>query len=199
VRTLRPSLVLTAGLATGALALATACAVDSGPLPSAADAGPVADATPAPDAAIPIDATPLCDDVQLNVLESGHHAIRYDYQNGSQGCLGNCHNGTGVGGPLFTAAGAIYDRRTDDGNGGPAGNPVAGAYVYVIDADGKVVPMLSAQNGFFWTSEPLRNPLRTYASGCPDSIPMVANATGNCNAGACHGEDNKIYVRPYSP
>jgi hypothetical protein len=108
--------------------------------------------------------------------------------------MGLCHNGEPGFGPDFTVAGSLWDRRTGDGTGGPAGNPVAGAYIYVIDADGKSVRMQTAKTGFFWTNASLQMPIRTHASGCPDVIPMEANTTGNCNAGACHGEENKIYL-----
>jgi len=179
--------LLFAGVALMGLGASTSsCKLDqpqAGPdaAPGVADAAP-----PPPDVAI--DATPLCDDVELAVAETGHHNERYDYQNGNAGCLGQCHNG--VLGEPYTVAGALYDRRT------AGGDPLPGAYIYVIDANGKVVKMKTAQNGFFWSNAALVPPIRTYASGCPDSIPMEANTTGNCNAGNCHGEDNKIYLPP---
>lgn len=178
-RILAGSLAL-AGLAT----LGSSCKLD--PTQSGPDAAPIIyDATPPPPDAAP-DATPICDDIELNVQETGHHPERYDFDNGNAGCLGQCHNGTL--GESYTIGGALYDRRT------AGGDPISGAYIYVIDADGKVVEMMTAQNGFFWSNEPITPPVRTYASGCPDSIPMEASTTGNCNLGACHGEDNKIYL-----
>jgi hypothetical protein len=155
-----------------------------------ADGAPPPDGTPPPDAAIPIDATPACDDIEPLVDQTGHHEPEYDRTSGgNQGCMGLCHKAEdSLGGPVFTAAGSLWDRRNE------GGNPIAGAYVYVIDADGKLVPMMTAANGFFWTGESLQMPIRTYASGCPDAIPMEANTTGNCNAGSCHGPNEKIFL-----
>lgn len=152
----------------------TACVVDqAGDLPDAA----TIDAS--------IDATPVCAPVST-ALESGHHVTRYDYQNGSSGCMGVCHDG--VLGPVWTIGGSLFDRyRT-------GGNPVAGAKIVVIDSRGKEVEMVTAQNGMFWTNEMVTPPLRTYASACPDSMPMIDNTNGNCNLGSCHGEDIKIFV-----
>ena len=189
MRIARGSLALLCGLAMAG------CSVDSGPRPPGTpDGAPeVPDAAgPPPDGAPPpIDATPICTDQTQNIQETGHHPVRYDQSesggNGA-GCLGQCHDG--ILGEKYTAAGAVYDRRT------AGGNPVAGAHIYVIDADGKVVEMISAQNGMFWTSEDLEPPIRSYASACPDSIGMIANASGNCNGPGCHTEIEKIYVRP---
>lgn len=172
-----------------------ACSVDSGPRPPGApDGAPEYDGAPPPDGApaeVIADATPACLDQTQNIQETGHHAARYDYSaqgGGGAGCLGQCHDG--VLGEKYTAAGAVYNRRT------AGGDPVAGAHIFVIDADGKVVEMISAQNGFFWTDDELTPPIRTYASACPDSMGMVANASGNCNSAGCHHEAAKIYVRP---
>jgi hypothetical protein len=148
------------------IALGAGCTIET-PGAVLADAG-VADA-----GALPIDATPVCD-LQEPARETGHHPIRYDQQSGA-GCLGQCHQGTL--GPKFTAAGTLFNRRT-----------------YIIDSGGKVVRMLTADNGNFWTDEPLAPPIRTYASACPDSIPMIDATHGNCNVGACHGEEAKIYL-----
>ena len=170
-----------------------ACAVDSGPAISY-DAAPPADATPVADGAPPpIDATPACDDAQLQVAETGHHEPRYDKNSGGgAGCLGQCHNGNGLG-ETYTAAGSLWNRRT------AGGDPIEGAYVYVIGADGKVVQLMTAQNGFFWTHEELAAPIRTYASGCPSVLAMEDNSSGNCNSAACHSEDNKIYLPLVQP
>jgi hypothetical protein len=170
-----------------------ACAVDSGPTLSY-DAAPPADAAPVPDGAPPpIDATPACTDAVLEVAETGHHAARYDYSNGGgAGCLGQCHNGNGLG-ETYTAAGALYNRRTT------GGDPIQGAYIYIIAGDGKVVELMTAQNGFFWTDDELAPPLRTYASGCPSALAMEDDTSGNCNQGACHHEDNKIYLPLVQP
>ena len=42
----------------------------------------------------------------------------------------------------------------------------------------------------------LQAPIRTYASSCPAVAPMIANATGNCSLGACHGENAKVSLAP---
>ncbi len=170
-----------------------ACAVDSGPSISY-DAAPPPDGAPPPiDATPAVDATPACDDAVLEVAETGHHTSRYDRSNGGgAGCLGQCHNGNGLG-ETYTAAGSLWNRRT------AGGDPIAGAYVYIIDGDGKVVQLMTAQNGFFWTHEELAAPIRTYASGCPSALGMEDNTTGNCNSAACHSEDNKIYLPLVQP
>lgn len=179
---------------TFAMTAAGGCAADTTGLATGADAAPPPpDATPPVDAAPPPDAVPACEDQTLTNV-TGHHAVRYDYAAGGgngAGCLGQCHNGTL--GPKWTAAGALYNRRIS------GGDPVAGAYVYVIDATGKVIKMTTAQNGFFWTNQPLQEPIRAYATACPDSMPMIANATGNCDQAACHGETNKIYLPGQAP
>jgi hypothetical protein len=183
----RPArLRLGSGLLLGlALGLAGACDLTQTP-GTTPDAG-APDAAPPPADAAP-DATPICDYQEPYI--TGHHAERYGL--GGAGCLGQCHNGQL--GPTFTAAGSVFNRRTGGVNGAPAGSPVAGAIVYVIDSNGKVVAMTTSSNGEFYTSEPLAMPIRTYATACPDSIPMVDSTVGNCNLGACHGEDNKIYL-----
>ncbi len=161
---------------TGWLVAVGACVLDE--TTSAIPPAPDADLTP------PIDATPACED-QQNALNSGHHPVRYDQGTGA-GCLGQCHQGTL--GPKFTVGGTLFDRRT------AGGDPIAGAKIYVIDNAGKVVEMITATNGNFWTDEPLSPPIRTYATACPDSIPMIDVTTGNCNQGNCHGENEKIYL-----
>ena len=190
---LRLRLLMGAGLAG---LLVAACAVDSGPGNPPA---PTADATPAvPDAAAAVaaDATPACTDAVPQVAETGHHTEDYDTtNNGGNGCMGgNCHNGSGVG-EQYTAAGSLWSRRT------AGGSPIAGAYVYIIGGDGKVIELMTAQNGFFWTDEEIAPPLRTYASGCPSSLGMEDDTSGNCNTGVggCHSLGNRIYLPAVDP
>lgn len=188
---LRLRLFMGAGLAG---LMVAACAVDSGPKPSF-DAAPAADGAPVPDGTpAPIDATPACVDAELQVAETGHHVADYDTtNNGGLGCMGgSCHNGTGIG-EQYTAAGSLWNRRT------AGGAPIAGAYIYIIGGDGKVIELMTAQNGFFWTDEELVAPIRTYASGCPSVLGMEDDTTGNCNSAACHSEDNKIYLPLVQP
>jgi hypothetical protein len=187
-------LSLRLGVAAGLGLLVQACAVDSGPAPSF-DGAPPSDAAPVPDGApSPVDATPACIDAELAVAETGHHQPRYDRtDNGGAGCMGgSCHNGIGLG-ETYTAAGSLWNRRT------AGGDPIEGAYIYIIDGNGKVVELMTAQNGFFWTDEELMAPIRTYASGCPSVLGMEDDTTGNCNSAACHSEDNKIYLPLVQP
>jgi len=189
VLSLRLRLFLGAGLAG---LMVAACAVDSGPGVSF-DAAP-ADGAPVADGAAPVaDATPACVDAEAQVAETGHHPSDYDRQQGDKGCMGgSCHNGSGLG-ETYTAAGSLFDRRT------AGGNPIPGAYLYIIDGNGKVVELMTAQNGFFWTDEELAAPLRTYASGCPSVLGMEDDTTGNCNTTGCHTADNKIYLPLVDP
>jgi len=139
------------------------------------------------------DATPACEDVVAAAPE--HHPAGFEYGNGGvdgAGCLGQCRNG--VAGPTFTIGGSLWNRRLE------GGDPIAGGVVYVIDGADQVIRMVTNDAGHFWYRNPITLPLRTYATGCPDSIPMVANTTGNCSAGgACHGRDNKIFLTNVAP
>lgn len=96
---------------------------------------------------------------------SGHH-------NAGANCLG-CHNGNGA--PLWTAAGTLYSS---------SGAALAGATVTIVDATGKSIAIVTAQNGNFWTSEAVKAPLRVKASRCPSVASMSATASGACNS--CH-------------
>jgi hypothetical protein len=176
--------------------LVTACAVDSGPGSPPPDP-PAADAAAAvPDGApLAADATPACVDAVPQVAETGHHPEDYDTTNGGgAGCMGQCHNGGGLG-ETYTAAGSLWNRRTE------GGSPIAGAYIYIIGGDGKVIELMTAQNGFFWTDEPIAAPIRTYASGCPSSLGMEDDTSGNCNTGVggCHSLGNRIYLPAVEP
>jgi hypothetical protein len=147
------------------------------------------DATPPPDAEIPPDATPLCTEPTTPNATLHHNEPDYDYvQTAGAGCMGQCHNGTL--GPTFTAAGSLWNRYS------AGGDPVAGATIVVIDAQGEIVEMVTNEVGHFWTDLPLTPPIRTYATACPDAMPMQANASGNCNLGNCHGPSEKIYLPP---
>ena len=191
---LRLRLLVAGGLAGLAGLSVPACAVDSGPKLSF-DAAPPPDGAPLPDGAAPLaDATPACTNAELTVAETGHHQPRYDKtDNGGAGCMGgSCHNGNGIG-ETYTAAGSLWDRRTS------GGNPIAGAYIYIIDGNGKVVELMTAQNGFFWTDDELAAPIRTYASGCPSALAMEDDTSGNCNSAACHHENAKIYLPLVDP
>jgi len=100
--------------------------------------------------------------------------------NAGMACMAaGCHrNGSG---PTFTVAGTLYDRAR-------SGVPVAGGTVVVIDGDGKRVELATAQNGNFWTSEPLATPFLLKASQCPHDNPMISlSQDGDCNRSGCHG------------
>ncbi|MCB9562317.1 MAG: carboxypeptidase regulatory-like domain-containing protein [Kofleriaceae bacterium] len=111
----------------------------------------------------------------------GHH-------NEGQACLtSGCHRNSG--GPAFTVAGTVYDIKKN-------GLTVPGATIVVIDGDGKEVRIPTAQNGNFWTSEPLSPPLYVRASQCPNDRRMVSlSQDGDCNAGQCHSAaEDRIFL-----
>jgi hypothetical protein len=110
---------------------------------------------------------------EVAVNGTGHH-------NEGMPCLDSgCHRNGG--GPTFTVGGTMY--ATTDGT-----TPMPGATVVVIDGDGKRLELATAQNGNFWTSEPVVMPLLVKASQCPWDNPMVSlSQVGNCNQGGCHG------------
>ncbi len=146
------------------LAFVAACFPDPPSQPPPASGGPdAAISTPMPDAgaaaACVQPATPPGD---------GHH-------NAGANCL-TCHTGTGAA-PQWTAAGTLYAD-----SAGSA--PVAGATITLVDGAGKSVTIVTAQNGNFWTSEPLVAPLHPKASRCPSSAAMNGNAAVACNG--CH-------------
>jgi len=129
-----------------------------------------------------------CATIATDVTDTGHHPERYDFDQGSHGCISTgCHDGSSAG-PPYTIAGALYDQRSN------GGKPLAGAKVYVKDADGKVVEMTTAKNGFFYSQEAVNGTLTALASGCPTFTPMLGPANGNCNLGQCHGENIKVYL-----
>lgn len=138
-----------------------------------------------------IDVT-ACRDLVTTGLPDGHHPDRFDYNDGEEkGCISaGCHDGSG--GPLaptYTAGGALYGDLT-------GGRPIGGATVYLSDGDGKVLALTTAENGFFWTTEPLTAPVKTaITAGCPDDpSPMLGAAPGNCNGGGgCHNQSRQIY------
>ncbi|HTE54736.1 MAG TPA: hypothetical protein VK698_27970 [Kofleriaceae bacterium] len=133
-----------------------------------------------------------CTDLSTAVEEDGYHEARFDFEaTGSPGCISaNCHDGSSAGG-TYTVAGALYDQRAS------GGDPLAGATIYVTDSTGKFVKMTTAQNGFFWTDEPMTPPFKTAATGCPQLLPMISQSVnGNCNISFCHGEAVKIYLAP---
>jgi cytochrome c5 len=117
-------------------------------------------------------ASAQCEPLSTQQLDGRHNV--------GQPCQG-CH-GTGVGGaPKFTMGGTVY--QTQQGVGA-----IQGATIIVTGADGKVQKAISANNGNFWTVDPIAYPATVSASLCPDTKPMVTQITdGDCNSGNCHG------------
>lgn len=116
------------------------------------------------------------------------HAAGYDYnEGGGQGCLGMCHKDGADQGEVYTLAGAVYTA-IGDGAG-----PVAGAHVFAKDAEGTTVDLITSETGEFATAAPLVFPVQTLVTGCPDRLPMLALATGNCTSAApCHASSFRI-------
>jgi hypothetical protein len=111
------------------------------------------------------------------VLPNGNH-------NAGQACL-DCHNGTGQA-PRWTVAGTLYT--TIQG-----ASPAAGATIFVTDASGAELELITASNGNFYTSTPVQFPLTVAASKCPDTRQMTGRPQlGNCNS--CHGQGMRIHL-----
>ena len=99
-----------------------------------------------------------------------------------ESCLdAGCHNGAnpGAGAPPFSAAGTLYTNAA-----GAAG--VGGATIVVTDIGGNPVNIPTSANGNFHTAATLPSSYLTRASRCPDDVPMISQATGNCNSAGCH-------------
>jgi hypothetical protein len=139
-------------------------------------------AAPGPDAAlIPGDADLTCAEMAAPI--DGHHRE-------GETCR-SCHGSTPLpGANTFTVSGTLYD-----GTGG--GAPVGGVFVTVIDSNQNRIDMVSGTNGNFWTEQAVAFPLVTYASSCPDLVPMMQVVSdGDCNAVGCHGTGNRIFFAP---
>jgi hypothetical protein len=141
-----------------------------------ADGSPFADADPfAPDADIPdcaAAATPPGD---------GYHFPGED-------CV-QCHSQAG-GAPPFTMGGTLYV----DGDGSA---PLAGATIIVDDAAGNRFTMVTETNGNFYSLDAITFPVLTYATRCPDVIPMVTNvpqASASCNSASCHSPGFRVHL-----
>ncbi|HKE15189.1 MAG TPA: hypothetical protein VKB80_10010 [Kofleriaceae bacterium] len=116
------------------------------------------------------------------------HAAFYDYdQSAGNGCIGTCHVDGADQGETYTLAGSVFDTLGD------GGNAIGGAHVFVKDAGGKVLDLVTSTSGEFFTAEALQFPVQTLATGCPGRSPMISMATGNCNGGAaCHTATFKV-------
>ena len=92
--------------------------------------------------------------------------------NAGQNCMGGCHNHG------FTFAGTLTD-----GNG----NPVAGAEVRLVDANGTGISVHTGSNGNFHSSTPFVAPAHVGARNATNTSLMVTaltSANGGCNG--CH-------------
>jgi hypothetical protein len=110
---------------------------------------------------------------EVAVPGTGHH-------NPGMPCLtSGCHRqGTG---PEYTVGGTLYD--SNSGN-----FPFPGATIVVIDGDGNRFELPTAENGNFWSAEPMVFPLLLRASQCPLDESMISlSQSGDCNRGGCHG------------
>jgi hypothetical protein len=96
--------------------------------------------------------------------------------NAGAACM-SCH-GAGGGAPRWYAAGTLFQANRINGR--------AGVNVTVKDANGKIVNMVSANNGNFWTPEPLVYPLYVFASLCPDINSMGQEVPDGANCNGCH-------------
>jgi hypothetical protein len=106
----------------------------------------------------------------------GHH-------NEGKDCL-SCHEG--MAGASWTVAGTLY---------GSEGDAVSGATIEVTDANGKVILLVSCDNGNFYTDEDVAFPVKVRATSCPDNQRMVGAAPqGSCNAGGCHEDGNRVHL-----
>ena len=143
--------------------------------------GTMEEKDPSAAAASGVDAgAPVCDDV-VATTQSGMH-------NPGTDCL-TCHSQAGSG-PEFTVGGTLYD-------GVNSSAAVVGGSVRVVDADGLELQLISAQNGNFWTREPLVFPITVAGSLCPDTKPMISPVVasgGSCSTGGCHGASFRVHL-----
>jgi hypothetical protein len=88
----------------------------------------------------------------------------------------------------FTVSGTLYD-------GVDSNTPVSGATVTLVDDGEQVLDVVTAENGNFYTAEPVTFPLRVWVSRCPDVVEktvLVQDGGGGCNS--CHGSGNRIHL-----
>ena len=99
--------------------------------------------------------------------------------NAGKNCMGGCHNHG------FTFAGTLTDG---------AGNPVAGAEVRLLDANGQGILVHTGANGNFHSSTPWTAPAhvgaRTAANKVVMVTPLSAPANGGCNG--CHATGGTV-------
>lgn len=116
-------------------------------------------------------------------ISDGHH-------NPGLNCL-TCHDGNTAGAPKYFVAGTLYDSIAGT-------NPVPGATVQISYQGGVMVSLPTMANGNFYTESPVVFPLAARATGCPTTIPMVAQVQtgqGGCNQAGCHDTaTNRIHL-----
>jgi hypothetical protein len=122
----------------------------------------------------------------------GHH-------NAGLACL-TCHDGNTAGANKYSAAGTLYDITTTPPQ------PVSGATIELVDANGTKVTVVTASSGApgnFWTDVALVFPVTVRASKCPFDRPMptqlaagatIAQGDGNCARAGCHDTNNLMHM-----
>jgi len=111
-----------------------------------------------------------CKDQVTAGLPQGNH-------NPGMDCQGACHDhGYTVSGTVF-----LEDEVT----------PAVGANVTIRDGNLKIINLITAENGNFYTKEPIAFPFRTWVSSCPDVeiMPDFVRAEelgASCNNAICH-------------
>lgn len=112
---------------------------------------------------------------------SGRHNV------GASCMASGCHGTNNPRATVFTAAGTAYT--TKDG-----GTAAAGATIIIGNKK-----LIVANNGNFYTSDPITYPTETSASLCPDTTPMITklNGAGDGDCNSCHNGSTtaKIYVK----
>ncbi|MCX5741107.1 MAG: carboxypeptidase-like regulatory domain-containing protein [Proteobacteria bacterium] len=113
-----------------------------------------------------------CKDPVTAGLPNGNH-------NAGMDCQGPCHDHG------YTVSGTVYK----DASGT---EPAVGATVTIRDGDLKIINMITASNGNFYTKEKFTFPFRTWVSSCPDVelmpdfVDTNTNLGASCNQGICH-------------
>jgi hypothetical protein len=123
---------------------------------------------------------PMCDQPAAPAGDGHHHP--------GEDCL-MCHY-QGGGGPPFTFGGTLF---ADSGGS----QPVAGATIHLIDANGTDILVTSQTNGNFWSVDLVTFPVIAFGSLCPDVLPMVTpvrDTDGSCNKSGCHTSGFRVHV-----
>ncbi len=110
-------------------------------------------------------------------LTDGHH-------NAGQACLG-CHDGGRA--TRFSIGGTLYSAAS-------GGATISGATIEIIDANGAQARIVTSSNGNFYTSQALTAPYTVRASGCPNDVPMISKATGDCSSSGCHTSAMRVHL-----